>query len=295
VNTNKVQAIYCCAIFIVWVFVLISCKKNPDFHAKAQDELKEGDYLGAAVEANSMLAQGDTTLNILLLRAEAFQKMGKPYKAIDDLKLAERKWPQSTNVSYKLGVAYWENGDSVKARRTFNSIKNTSGRLGSNTWIEISRMLYFQDQFGNALAALNKSLEIDASNAMAYYYRGYLQSRFRDDDGTAPEKVFALFNFEQALSDFDRSIELDAAFPDAYYQRGMVHLNMFNNNEGLSDIEKAIRLDPSNGYYYTGRAEFYMRIKDYQTAISDLKMALNFNPADSLNQQLMQQAQNALN
>lgn len=274
--------------------MLLACKKRPDFQSKAAKELAENDYLGAVVEANSMLVIGDTTIEILLIRAEAFQKMGKPYKAIEDLKAAEKKWPQSKEVSFKLGLAYWENNDSIEARQTFVKIKDTQGRFGSDTWIELSRMLYFQDQFENALAALNKAVEKDTSNAMAYYYRGYLQSRFRDDDGTAPEKAFALFSFERALSDFNRSIGLDASFPDAFYQRGMVHLNMFNNSKGLNDVAKAISLDPSNAYYYTGRAEFYMRIKEYKNAISDLKMALKLNPADSLNQQLLQQAQKAL-
>jgi tetratricopeptide (TPR) repeat protein len=281
-------------ISLLGVLLLFACKQSPDFQSKAEKELAESDYLGAAVEANSMLAQGDTTLTILLLRAEAFQKMGKPYKAIDDLKLAEQKWPQNKDVTYKLGIAYYQNGDSVKARQVFNKIKDAEGRLGSNTWIELSRILYFQDQFDNALSALNKAVEKDASNAMAYYYRGYLQSRFRDDDGTAPEKAFALFSFERALSDFNRSIELDPTFADSYYQRGMVHLNMFNNSKGLNDVARALSLDPSNAYYYTGRAEFYMRIKEYKSAISDLEMALKLNPADSLSQQLIQQSQKAL-
>ena len=278
------------AISLLVVLLLFACKQSPDYQLKAEKELAEKDYLGAAVEANSMLVKGDTTLKILLVRAEAFRKMGKPYKAIEDLKVAEKKWPQSKEISFKLGLAYWENNDSVKARQTFNKIKDTQGRLGSDTWIEMSRMLYFQDQFENALAALNMAVEKDTANAMAYYYRGYLQSRFRDDDGTAPEKVFALFNFERALSDFDRSIKLDSKFPDAYYQRGLVHLNMFNNSKGLEDVAKAISLDPLNAYYYTGRAEFYIRIKDYEYAISDLKMALKLNPADSLNKQLLQKA-----
>ena len=287
---KKVWAKSNLAISLLVVLLLFACKQRSDYQLKAEKELAEKDFLGAAVEANSMLVQGDTTLKILLVRAEAFQKMGKPYKAIEDLKVAEKKWPQSKEVSFKLGLAYWENNDSVKARQTFNKIKDTQGRLASDTWIEMSRMLYFQDQFENALAALNMALEKDTANAMAYYYRGYLQSRFRDDDGTAPEKVFALFNFERALSDFDRSIKLDSKFPDAYYQRGLVHLNMFNNSKGLEDVAKAISLDPLNAYYYTGRAEFYIRIKDYENAISDLKMALKLNPADSLNKQLLQKA-----
>ncbi len=270
------------------IVLLLACKKRPDFEAKAAKELAEKDYLGAAVEANSMLVQGDTTLQILLIRAEAFQKMGKPYKAIEDLKWAEKIWPLSKEVSYKLGLAYWENNDSAKARQTFNKIKDSQGRLGSDTWIEMSRMLYFQDQFENALAALNKAVQKDTANAMAYYYRGYLQSRFRDDDHTAPEKAFALFSFDRALSDFNRSIDLDATFPDAYYQRGMVHLNMFNNSKGLEDVAKAISLDPLNAYYYTGRAEYYIRECKFRNALNDLDSAIRLNPNDSLNRELRQ-------
>lgn len=281
-------------IFVTLLF-WAACKPTVDYLERAESELQQEDYLGAIVEINSLLAHGDSSCKAFQIRASGFRCIQKFRKSIEDLQYAVKKWPDCHEASLELARALADSGDTAQAFRVLQKINFLTGRNGAEVWIEKSKIHYYQDQFDIALIELNEAIRRDSSYHLSWYYRGYLRSRFFDEDKSAGSSIQRFLDFDQAISDFSRSVQLDPKFPDAWFQRGMVFLNQFKPNKGLPDLEQAIKLYPKYSYYYFGRAEYYMREGKFKLAIVDLEMAAKLNPEDLMATKLLKAAKDSLN
>ena len=273
-------------IIFPFAIYLLSCTE-PNWLERAKAEFQDEDYLGAIVALNAHLAGGDTTCEALQLRAASFRRIEKWRLAAMDLKRAEERYPECLEARLEFARVLSDSGDTAGAHQKLSQLKQTSGVLGAEIQIELAWLAYKQDRFNSALLHLNKAIHFDSSSHLAWYYRGYLQSRFTDDDHSSGSRIMELLDFDKAIADFTRCLELDSKFTDAWYQRGMVYLNQFNHKKGLADVAMAIRLEPEYSYYYTGRAEYYMREKKYILAKKDLEKAIELNPVDTLNSILL--------
>ena len=279
--------------FVV-LLILASCKSKVDYLARAESELQQEDYLGAIVEINSLLAKGDSSCKAFQIRASGFRRIQKFRKSIEDLQYAVKKWPDCHDASLELARALADSGDTVQAVRVLQKINFLSGRIGAEVWIEKSKIHYYQDAFDQTLAELNEAIRRDSNYHLSWYYRGYLHSRFFDEDRSSGTSIQRFLDFDQAIADFSRSILLDPKFPDAWFQRGVVYLNQFKPEKGLPDLEQAIKLYPKYSYYYFGRAEYYMREGKFKLAINDLEKAVKLNPEDALAAIALQSAKDSL-
>ncbi len=281
-------------IFVTLLF-WAACKPTVDYLGRAESELQQEDYLGAIVEINSLLANGDSSCKAFQIRASGFRRIQKFRKSIEDLQYAVKNWPDCHEASLELARALADSGDTAQAFRVLQKINFLTGRNGAEVWIEKSKIHYYQDQFDIALIELNEAIRRDSSYHLSWYYRGYLRSRFFDEDKSAGSSIQRFLDFDQAISDFSRSVQLDPKFPDAWFQRGMVYLNQFKPNKGLPDLDQAIKLYPKYSYYYFGRAEYYMKEGKFKLAIVDLEMAAKLNPEDLMATKLLQAAKDSLN
>jgi tetratricopeptide (TPR) repeat protein len=262
--------------------------------ARAESELQQEDYLGAIVEINSLLAQGDSSCKAFQIRASGFRRIQKFRKSIEDLQYAVKKWPDCHEASLELARALSDSGDTAQAFRVLQKISFLTNRTGAEVWIEKSKIHYYQDAFDQSLEELNESIRRDSTYHLSWYYRGYLHSRFFDEDRSAGTSVQRFLDFEQAIADFSKSISLDPEFPDAWFQRGIVYLNQFKPEKGLPDLDQAIKLYPQYSYYYFGRAEYYIREGKFSLAINDLEKAVKLNPEDALAAKALQSAKDSL-
>lgn len=273
---------------------MLSCVEPVDWLQRAKAEIDQEDYLGAIVALNAHLALGDTSCDALRLRAASFRRVEKWRLATLDLKRAEEKYPECLEARLEYARVLSDSGDTALAHKKLIGIQHTEGVLGSEIQIELAMLAYKQDRFRAAMFHLDKAIHFDSSSYLAWYYRGYLQSRFTDDDRSSGTRIMELLDFDKAVADFSRCIALNSAFADAWYQRGMVYLNQFNRSNGLHDVERAIQLEPNFSYYYTGRAEYYMREEDFASAKKDLQKAIAINPNDSLNKALLKRVNEAI-
>lgn len=277
----------------IWIF-FASCKDEPNYLQRAEKELEQEDYLGAIVEINSLLAQGDSSCRAFQIRASGYRRAMKYRKSIADLQYAVKRWPECHEAHLELAKALSDSGDTAQAFRVLQNISFLTNRTGAEAWIEKSKIHYYQDSFSQSLTELNEAIRRDSTYHLSWYYRGYLQSRFFVEDRSAGASIQRFLNFDQAISDFSKSISLDPAFPDAWFQRGIVYLNQFKPEKGLPDLDRAIQLYPKYSYYYFGRAEYYMREGKFNLAIQDLETATKLNPEDGMVTALLQAAKDSL-
>ncbi len=277
---------FAAAIFFI-SFLFEACVQPSDWFSRAQLEFDQSDYLGAIVALNTHLQSGDSSCDALHLRATSYRRIGKWRLATLDLMRAQAKWPNCIDAKLELARVLSDSGDTAAAHAQLNKLNDASGTLGAEIQIEQALLAYKQDRFHQALWHLDRATRCDTLNHLAWYYRGYLRSRFTDDDHSSGARIMDLLDFDLAIADFSRCIAIDSNFADAWYQRGMVYLNQFDRNKGLSDVERAIRLEPKFSFYYIGRAEYYIRERDFQSAQKDLLKAIFINPSDSLNKALL--------
>ncbi len=135
---------------------------------------------------------------------------------------------------------------------------------------------YHVRDFSAAMADLDKAIELDPKNVIAYYLRaqvryaqlqvdhplplkeltsevkiGYslVQSDFEKVLSLAPDMVYAQYNlgnvyvilheYNHAIEAYTKTLEMDNKFPDAYYNRGVTWLLMDKTEEGLRDLSQA--------------------------------------------------------
>jgi lipoprotein NlpI len=84
----------------------------------------------------------------------------------------------------------------------------------------------------------DKAIELNPSNASAYFNRGMAKDDLRD--------------FAGAIVDYDKAIELDPSDAWAYFSRGNAKYVFKNFAGAILDYDKAIEVDPTDPYplYY---------------------------------------------
>jgi protein O-mannosyl-transferase len=131
-------------------------------------------------------------------------------------------------------------------------------------WLERGKYYLDEKELTKAESDLSKSIQLDATFAPGYIYRGLARYYLRKEN--------------LALEDFNTAIRIDSTKPDGYYNRGNLYLKMDRFDEARSDLERTILIDPKNieAIYYLGLAE--MKLMDNQAAISHFSKYISINP-----------------
>ena len=193
------------------------------------------------------------------------------------------------------------NAEESVVQKVFARIADSSAKLdtaANDVVLLLTRAVdyYHVRDFENAIADLNKVLELDSGNLLALLVRA--QSRYAQmavSKATASAKDLRLgylmilqdymqaaqleeheaylhYNIgnlyeivgdhSNAISSYDKALSLDARFPAAYYNRGIVHIQKGNIQEGLIDLSQA-------GEY--GMYSAYNLIKKYSKEVDKAK------------------------
>jgi tetratricopeptide (TPR) repeat protein len=100
-------------------------------------------------------------------------------------------------------------------------------------WLEYSRELSTAIRYTEALAAAERAVALDGSNAEAWYARGTCQAM--------------LAQYEEALQAFEQALSLDEMYVPAWDGKAWV-LGILGDKIGaLAAIDRALELDP--GYF----------------------------------------------
>jgi tetratricopeptide (TPR) repeat protein len=114
-----------------------------------------------------------------------------------------------------------------------------------------------------ALKNFEQAIKLKSDYADAYYYRGLLYHKLKD---------------EKAIADFSKTIQLDPKKTDAYLKRGIFYYQKKQESDALKDFNKAIELKTSNTevYYFRGKI---MALKGSNIdALGDFNEVIKKNP-----------------
>lgn len=114
-----------------------------------------------------------------------------------------------------------------------------------------------EGKYADAVESYSKAIEIDDSNANAFYSRGVAYYYLKD--------------YDAAIRDFNRALQLDDQYTNAYYSRGLANDRSGRLEAAIADFNRALELNDSNANAYYARALTYVRLKDNDKALRDLQ------------------------
>ncbi len=125
------------------------------------------------------------------------------------------------------------------------------------------RALYLLDRYEEALADLDRAIELGPDDKYALTYRGEVRTW--------------IGRHGEALADLDQAIALDPDYSRAPASRGETYQLMGRYDEAVTDLTRAIELNP-DAWALTIRGETYRLMGRYDQALGDLDRAIDLNP-----------------
>jgi tetratricopeptide (TPR) repeat protein len=146
----------------------------------AQEPLTEryyaGDYQYVIDSASQQIQSGDTAFNIFYLKALAEAQLGKSPEAIETLEQAIQFHPGDTRLSRMLAGQYFDSGDYVKARKSYEELVSVD-YTDVSSWLKLAEIASFRQEYKTATSALEQVLAIDSMNLGSLMMMGDILNR----------------------------------------------------------------------------------------------------------------------
>ncbi len=228
----------------------------------------------------------DASPDAALGEARRFSRQGKFDEAIRQLEVLARNQPDLKGVAHELGVAYYKNGDYLKAVASFK--KALEENPGDNEAVQLMGISYYlAGRPGEAIAPLEKvqtwypSANVDAAYILGICYiqtKDYPSARkaFAKMFGVSAESAASyLFTARMLLrQDFEpvaeeyakKAVELDPKLPLAHSLLGEIYLYKSRLPEATEQFQKELELNPGDAAVYYKLADAYTRLQKYDEA-----------------------------
>lgn len=140
-------------------------------------------------------------------------------------------------------------------------------RDNAEDWFNKGWCLGILGRWNEALASLEKVIELEPDNEIAWA-----------DRGTA---LGYLERHNEALVSFEKAIELNPDDSLNWANRGAALLSLERYDEALESFEKAIKLDSNNVFAWHNRAKALSDLEYYEEALASYNKEIELNPLDS--------------
>lgn len=162
--------------------------------------------------------------------------------------------------------------------------------------MRLAELLIAVQNYDKAFKLVNRQLEIDGSDAQAFFAKGIIvRDRFQDtalalqyfqnaidlkqDYFEAIDMMaVTLTAMEDTLAKFyyDRMLEIAPNDGSTYFKLGVYYMNLGNINRALESYTKALQLNPKDADSYYNMAYMYVELKEYSQARDNFTNAIRF-------------------
>lgn len=189
-----------------------------------------------------------------------FDSSGEREKAVANYEKAVALDPQYSLVYAPLGIDYIELGEIAKAE---DALKRSDAAGVDNADSRYLRGLvaFHQNENERALAAFEKTLELDGRFAEAQYYRGQTLDRM----GKSTEAIAA----------YRSTLAIAPSFTPASFDLGVAYYNSGDYQSAEAAYKETIRSEPDNAQAHANLASTYRQMEHYPEANAEYKAASN--------------------
>ena len=190
-----------------------------------------------------------------------------------------------------------EQGRPEEAVLALEELAHTRGT--AEDWFDLAYCLDQVRRYPETLVALDRSLELDPRNAIAWSNRGKALNelgRFEEAFAACEQalaldpKVALLWNnhgwalsglgrWEEALSSFGQALAADAEFAPAWNNRGNALSELGRHEEALANFEKSLALDPTLAAAWNNCGRTLGELGRYEEALACYDRALAIDGA----------------
>jgi tetratricopeptide (TPR) repeat protein len=232
-------------------------------------------------------------------RANAYNEVGEPDRAIADYNQAIRINPNHAGSFSNRGVAHTRKGNYDRAIEDYDQairIKPTYVDAFTNRGVAYAR----KGDYDRAIQDYDEAIRLDDHSANAFYARGNAFRRKGDYDRAIedyneairlnPKQANAFSNraiaygrkgdYDRAIEDYNVAIGIDPKHINALYNRGNAYRRTGDYNRAVQDYDEVIRLNPKHASAYSGRGAAHFYQNRFPAAAADFSEAARLSPKD---------------
>lgn len=156
---------------------------------------------------------------------DQYFKRGEYNKAIQSYNEYINLYPEHLKSIYNRGRAYEEIGEFDKALEDFRHVLKRDPE-NVNAILSLANNYYVrQKDYENTIFYVDKALEFDKKNALAYVLKGRANQK--------------LGNTNEALENYNKAIAADREYADAYISRGALRVAVNHKARACNDFKTA--------------------------------------------------------
>jgi len=192
---------------------------------------------------------------------------------------------EPTTASEWVARSYYEQSQShlQAALNAARAATKKSPAFGA-AWIRVAELEFGFGRTSEALAALNRGLELSPRHAEGLTLKGFL--------------LAAQGKSAEALDYFSRAIATDGGLANAWLGRGLVKIRTGRAYEGRDDLQVAATLEPQRAVLRSYLGKAFSHLTDTKHADKELALAKKLDPNDPtswLYSALLNQQENRIN
>lgn len=218
------------------------------------------DFDQALVDFNLRLAQTPQFLEAIQWKVDALIQKEQFKLAEEELKNCISSNPQNINALTQLALVY----QKTKQKQELKTQLESLSKLGLNQdyiSLTLAKIKLDEGNFQDALIYLNRAIESDPINPLAYYQRSLVYSKLND--------------FHKALKDSEKALQLKKDRFDLYAQNIFCLIELKESKQAIDKALDVIRLFPNElqAQYLLGKT--YYANENWVLAATTLEQSLN--------------------
>ena len=173
---------------------------------------------------------------------------------------------------------------------------NEKIRIAENSHNFLNRGIFhlLTGSYNLSLSDLNQSINMDDSEALAYFSRGncrfkmieHIESlpdfsnqltialeRTRQHQPAEPSMSRMISDYDLIIEDYNKTLELKPGFFFGYYNKAFINLRLANYSQALEELTRAIELEPEFAEAYFNRGLTKIFLDDIEGGALDLSQA----------------------
>jgi tetratricopeptide (TPR) repeat protein len=253
------------SVILAVLLVLAAGAQQSKNELKIRKALDKDHAYKAIGYCERIFAKKDTPAVVLMLRADAYNRIGRYDDALRDARKAQQVLGDDVELRSQFIGAFLGQGLADSALHYVDKggeVKNEEFLYRKGSTYEL-----MQD-WPKALAVFDTGVERYPGASRMWRKRGACHAMLGDS--------------AKARVDLDMAVELAPHDAVAYNSRGFYRYAQWNEHErAIADMDMAIKQDPNYGYAFSNRGWSYYKLGNTEQAWKDLTLAAKKNPGNA--------------